>query len=238
MPADGRTGLTVRGLTARDGSRVLVADVDLEVGRGEVLGVVSADRSSSSALLEAIAGLRDREGTVTVDGRDVPGGEPASAALLGVVLGPTGGSTIAGLTVAEHLHVAATAGRGAGGVDLGGVVGRLCATRAEQIAGTLSGGERRLLALAMVARSGRSVVLLDQPSEGIAEALSAEIAAAIRTFAQEAAVIVADSDPRLLDAVVDRVVQLEGGRINASGGLGPIPERSTGAGPEHVVGSS
>ena len=208
MSGDGRSGLVTHGLTVRDGRRVLVAGLDLEVARGEVLGLTCTDSSACSALLEAIAGLRDREGVVSVDGRVIPAGRPDLAARLGVVLGPTGGTTIAGLTVAEHLKVAGTIKRGSDAIELGGAVQRLCLTRADQMAGTLSGGERRLLALAMIARSSRRVVLLDQPSEGIAEALVGELAAAIRSFAEAAAVIVIDSDPRLLDAVVDRVVLL------------------------------
>jgi branched-chain amino acid transport system ATP-binding protein len=234
MSGDGPTGLAAHGLTVRSGRRVLVDDIDLVVGRGEVLGLAGTDSTSCSALLEGIAGLRDREGLVTVDGRTIPAGRPDVASRLGVVLGPTGGSTITGLTVAEHLSVAATVGRITEGIELGGAIQHLCVARADQIAGTLSGGERRLLALAMIARTRRRVVLLDQPSEGIAEALVPELVAALRSFAQDAAVIVADSDPRLLDAVVDRVVVLDGGHVVTAGGHGRIPTRSMLASPDHL----
>lgn len=236
MSGDGRTGLVTKGLTVRSGRRVLVADIDVEVGRGEVLGLTSADSSSCSALLEGIAGLRDREGLVSVDGWTIPAGRADLAARAGVVLGPVGGITIAGLTVAEHLRIAGTVGGASAGIELGGAVQQLCIARADQIAGTLSGGERRLLALAMIARSSRRLVLLDRPSEGIAEGLVGELAATVRSFAQDAAVIVADRDPRLLDEVVDRVVVLDGGSLVTPDGHGPIPVRSMLASPDDLDG--
>jgi branched-chain amino acid transport system ATP-binding protein len=216
-PAD-RLGLAVEGLSVRDGRRTALTDVYLSAPRGQVLGIVSMDSTCGGALLESIAGMRVRSGRVTLDGDAVPVGRPDLAARLGIVLAPTAGSTIPGLTVSEHLAIAGTVCRGEGGVGLGASIDQLCASRSGQLAATLSGGERRLLALAMVARCSRRVVLLDEPSEGIAIELKSEVRAAIRALAKDAAVLVADSDRRLLEAVADRVIILEAGRIVAAGG--------------------
>jgi len=206
--------LQVRGLEILRGDRAVVRGVELEVAHAEVVAVIGRNGSGRSSLLEGIAGLLPRRGHVLVGGVDRSTEGALGMARAGVVLAPQGGSTFPGLRVAEHLSLA---GRGAAPGALTPTIARLCTDRAAQVADTLSGGERRLLALALVALREPHVALLDEPSEGVAPTVLPELAAAIRALAANCAVVLVDPRPALVRELADRVMVLDRGSVVASG---------------------
>lgn len=206
--------LRVRGLEVSRGGHVVVRGVDLEVAHREVVAVVGRNGAGRSSLLEGIAGLLPRRGRVLIDGRDLSATGALGMARAGVVLASQGSGTFPGLRVDEHLAIA---GRGAPLDPLTPVITRLCQDRAGQVADTLSGGERRLLALALVSLRSPQVALLDEPSEGVAPAVVAELVAAVRTLATRCAVVLVEQRLDVVRELADRVVVLDRGSVIASG---------------------
>lgn len=180
-PAGGRpaattgAGLEVRGLCAGYGRKQVLFDVDLDVEAGSVVAVVGANGAGKSTLLRSIAGVqRAQRGHVRLGGKDIAHHDPRRNILDGLVLVPQGGRSFADMTVRENLELGAFGS----GSRLDGTTLRevyelfpVLESRAAQRAGSLSGGERGMLAIgrALVARP--RFLLLDEPSIGLAPAL-------------------------------------------------------------------
>jgi branched-chain amino acid transport system ATP-binding protein len=121
-----------------------------------------------------------------------------------------------GLTVAEHLLLAGGGGwAGLASTRLSGALRRLTDERATQRADTLSGGERRLLALAMIALREPRVVLLDEPTEGIATTLVPELVATVRSLAERSVLLLVDRQPELIRQTARSAIILERGAVVA-----------------------
>jgi branched-chain amino acid transport system ATP-binding protein len=207
--------MTARGLEVLRDGRVVVRGVDLDVPSGGVVAIVGRNGAGCSSLLEGIAGLLPRRGTIHVAGVDRSDASALEMARAGVVLAPQGGATFPGLRVADHLAIA---GRGAAAdAFVTPAIAALCADRADQLADTLSGGERRLLALALVALRAPLVALLDEPSEGVAPGLLPEFAAAVRALAQRCGVVLVEQRLDLVRDLADRVVVMDRGSIVGAG---------------------
>lgn len=229
--ADGsHDALTLRALSVMRDGREIVHAVDLDLPARGVLAVLGRNGAGRSTLLEGIAGQLVRRGQVLVGGIDVSDGSALTMARSGVVLAQQGGGTFPGLRVAEHLSLA---GRGvaahdvtlfeeSGGAVLTPKIARLCTERADQVAETLSGGERRLLALALVALRAPRVALLDEPSEGVAPIVLPELVAAVRVLAERCAVVLVEQRLDVVRALADTAVVLDRGIVIASGPLNTL----------------
>jgi len=213
--------LNVRGLTVLRGGRPVVRGVDLDVPERGVVAVLGRNGSGRSSLLEGIAGLLPRQGRVWLEGVDRSDESALEMARAGVVLAPQGAAVFPGLTVAEHLALAVRDRTFPHQLEereaLTPTIARLCTDRAGQLADTLSGGERRLLALALVAVRAPRIALLDEPSEGVAPAVLPEVVAAVRAIATRCAVLLVEQRLDLVRELADRVVVLDRGSIVASG---------------------
>lgn len=219
-PTD-RPLLRVHGLSVHDGGETPIAGIELEVDVGEVVALLSGDGNAGGAVLSALVGLRERSGQVFVADQEIAPQDPVAAARAGILLAPQGGRTFPGLTVADHLDLA---GEGRGGatrsvLDPAGTIEALMQARGRQTAATLSGGERRLLALAMVARAAPRVVLLDEPTEGIARELLRDCTAAVRAFAANSAVVIVERDLDLARMFTRRILTFD-----AAGAIVPAPD--------------
>ncbi len=171
--------LEVEGLSARYGHVEALRPVDLHVDEGELVAVLGPNGAGKSTLMNAIMGLVPTQGRVRFLGRDVPRGAPAAAAALGIVLVPEGRGIFAPMTVDENLELGAYllnnkheyARRHERVLAL---FPRL-KERLSQTAGLLSGGEQQMLAVGRALMSEPKILLLDEPSLGLAPRVIEEI---------------------------------------------------------------
>ena len=214
--------LDVADLSVAYGQRCALDRVSLTVAPGEIVALLGANGSGKSTMLRAISGLlRPMTGTIRWDGRDL-GRLPADAIVThGVGHVPEGRDVFTDFTVLENLLV------GAHTVAAREVSGRLEAAyalfpvlreRRRQRAGTLSGGEQQMLAIARALMTRPRLLLLDEPSLGLAPRLVREIFRVVRTInADGVAVLLVEQNARAALAVAARGYVLESGRVVASG---------------------
>ena len=188
MP-DGRALLEVRGLAVAYGGIEAVRGIDLFVRAGELVTLIGANGAGKTTTLKALSGLlKPRAGSVTYDGRDVTGLPAHELVRLGLALVPEGRGVFARLTIAENLAMGAYIRRDkalAGDLDRAYTLFPRLAERRTQLAGTLSGGEQQMLAIARALMSRPKLLLLDEPSMGLAPIMVQKIFETIRTIAAE-----------------------------------------------------
>jgi branched-chain amino acid transport system ATP-binding protein len=198
--------LHVAGLHAGYGRVDVLRDIDLTLGDGEVVALIGANGAGKSTLLKSIAGLVvPKSGSITYDGAQIAGQRPERLVRLGLALVPEGRLLFSTMSVAENLELGAysvparqRAARVAERLTLVRKLFPVLEERAEQPAATLSGGEQQMLAVARALMSGPRVLLLDEPSLGLAPKVIAEIFSAIDTLrASGVSVLLAEQDARL-----------------------------------------
>jgi len=211
--------LEVRGLVAGWDGRPVVNGIDLDVAAGEIVAILGGNGSGKSTLLAAIAGLLPpRAGTVRLDGQPAAGWSTAKLAARGLRLLPQTRRVFPSLTVAENLAA----------VELG--TGSLPAARKrraawlerfpalaeklDQPAASLSGGEQQLVAIGRVLSTDPVVLLLDEPSAGLAQGAIATCMAAVREQAVSGtAVLLVEQNAAVAKRLAGRVVHMDGGRL-------------------------
>jgi branched-chain amino acid transport system ATP-binding protein len=171
--------LEVEGLSARYGHVEALRPVDLHVDEGELVAVLGPNGAGKSTLMNAIMGLVPTQGDVRFRGRAVPRRAPAAAAALGIVLVPEGRGIFAPMTVAENLELGAYLLNDRH--EYARRTARVLAMfprlkeRLAQTAGSLSGGEQQMLAVGRALMSEPKILLLDEPSLGLAPRIIEEI---------------------------------------------------------------
>ena len=214
--------LEVRGLQLAYDGIVAVRAVDLDVAAGERVAVIGANGAGKSTTLKGLAGLmRPRAGCVRLRGEDITGQPAHERVRRGISLVPEGRGVFARLTVAENLDMGAYLRADPGvGDDLErcyAMFPRLRERRA-QLAGTLSGGEQQMLAIARALMSGPSLLLLDEPGMGLAPIVTARIFEAIAEIsASGVAVLLVEQNARAALELASRGYVLESGRVALAG---------------------
>ena len=209
--------LEVRGLESGYERSAVLHGVDLDLAAGQVLGLLGRNGVGKSTLVITLMGLvLPSKGTVTLDGVELAGRRPDVIARAGVALVPQGRRVWAPLTVAEHLALAARRGRGRGPWDVDRVLDLLprLGERRRHTAGQLSGGEQQMLAIARALLTNPRLVLLDEPSDGLAPAVVDQIGEVIGGMrAEGVALLVVEQDLHLAFAVADEIAVMDKGRI-------------------------
>jgi len=215
--------LALSGIDAFYGDSHVLHDVSLRLGGGRLLGLLGRNGAGKTTTMSVTVGLLPpRHGTVTIDGRPVTGSTPETIAAHGVALVPQGRRVFRSLTVRENLAVAGRrprdGRRAAWTLDtVYGVFPRL-RERHRQLAGSLSGGEQQMLAIARALMSNPRVLLMDEPSEGLAPQIVAEVMATIRKLkADGLSIVLVEQNARLVFEVADDVVILNSGRVVFAG---------------------
>jgi branched-chain amino acid transport system ATP-binding protein len=211
--------LRVRGLEARYGPIAAVRGIDLDVRSGEIVALLGANGAGKTSTLAAIVGLlASRRGAVRFDGEDISRLPPEKIVRRGIALTPEGRRLFATLTVAENLALAA---RQRDWVGRERLLGRfpILRDRLDQPAGSLSGGEQQQLAIARSLMSRPRLLLLDEPTLGLAPKLIAsvfELIAGLRDDEGVTVLLVEQDVHRALD-LCDRAYVMRTGRIEAEG---------------------
>jgi len=177
--------LEVRGLSVAYGDVRVLHDVALRVGQGEIVSLVGANGAGKTTTLRAISGLLPAlEGRVTFDGEAITGRTPSRIVARGLAHVPEGRQLFTNMTVHENLEMGAYLPRAktAVGETLAWVTGLFprLAERRTQLAGTLSGGEQQMLAIGRALMSRPRLLILDEPSLGLAPIMVKTIFDAIR----------------------------------------------------------
>ena len=224
MPPDAAPPvLRVEDLTVRYGRVTALHGVSLEVARGGFVAVIGPNGAGKTSLLSAIAGVAPvHSGRIALEGEQVHGRAPEEIVRRGVALVPEGRHVFASMTVLENLALGATVrrDRAAARVEVEQFLGAfpILGARRFQPAGRLSGGEQQQLAIARALLSRPRLLLLDEPSLGLAPTVIAQVydrLAAIR--AQGVAVLVVEQNAGRALHGSDQVHVLSGGRVQLSG---------------------
>jgi branched-chain amino acid transport system ATP-binding protein len=206
---------------ARYGPVQALRSISLTVSEGEVVAVLGANGAGKTTTLRAISGTVERTGTVDFDGKDFRGG-PEAAARLGIAHVPEGRGTFVELTVNENLRLGAYTRRPR---EAKQDIARIAeyfpwiAERGSQRAGTLSGGEQQMLALGRALMSRPRLLLLDEPSLGLAPLVVRELFRIVRELNEKEGltVLVVEQDARIALSVSAHAYVLEVGRVALAG---------------------
>jgi branched-chain amino acid transport system ATP-binding protein len=215
--------LTLDGVSVAYGALEVLHGVSLQVGAGEMVCLLGANGAGKSTTVRTISGLlRPTAGRITFLGERVDG-RPAHAVLArGIAQCPEGRRIFPEMTVRENLEMGAYV-RGRGGArpdDLARVFRHFprLEERARQLGGTLSGGEQQMLAIARALMSGPKLLVLDEPSLGLAPALVATVFRVIDEIrGQGVTVLMVEQNAALALGLADRAYVMESGRIALEG---------------------
>ncbi len=213
--------LAVEGLRAGYGSIDVLHDVTVALERGTLCAIVGANGAGKTTLLLAISAIiKKRAGTVRFDGDDVSALAPHALVRRGLLHVPEGRRMLAQMSVDENLQVAAAARGAAGFASIDGLLTRfpILRTRRNVPAGALSGGEQQMLAIARALAAGPKVLLLDEPSMGLAPKLVDEIFGIIASErATGTSILLVEQNARRALRLADRAYVMERGRITLAG---------------------
>jgi len=214
--------LRVENLVVRYGDIRAVKDISFHVQQGEILALVGANGAGKTTTLRAISGMLPFEGSVILEGRDVRGMTPDRILCLGLSHVPEGRGIFGGLTVMENLQLGAwirrdKAGRARDLEMVMDIFPRL-RERAGQLAGTLSGGEQQMLALARARMSDAKILILDEPSMGLAPKLVQEVFAVLHRLNEKGTtILLVEQNANMALRLANRACLLETGNLVLEG---------------------
>ena len=224
--------LEVRGLETAYGASQVLFGISLSVERGEVVALLGRNGAGKTTTLSSIMGLvPPRAGSIRFDGADIAGRQPFEACRAGLGFVPENCRLFAGLTVAENFAAARRPSRsGESRWDLAEVLALFpdVADFLHRRAGQLSGGQQRMVAIARTLMGNPSLLLLDEPSEGLAPRIVDAILQRLKRLkATGTTVLISEQNLRFATELADRVSIIERGEIRYEGtpsGLAAHPE--------------
>ena len=216
--------LELRGVEAGYGAITALCGVSLTVGQGEIVTLIGANGAGKSTALMSISGvLPARAGEILLDGQPIHRRTPADIVRLGVVQVPEGRRIFPRLSVAENLEMGAFCRNDPAGVrrdrDAVHTLFPVLAERGRQMGGTLSGGEQQMLAIGRALLAGPRLLLLDEPSLGLAPLLVRQIFEIIVRMNRErgTTILLVEQNAHLALQIAHRGYVLETGRVVIEG---------------------
>jgi branched-chain amino acid transport system ATP-binding protein len=220
--------LGIDGINAYYGDSHILHGVSFSLQPGRLLGLLGRNGAGKTTCMSAIAGLlKPRRGTINLYGEDIVGLAPDVIARKGIGLVPQGRRMFRSLTVRENLAVAAqrraNGGRRDWSLERVFVLFPRLKERHAQLAGSLSGGEQQMLAIGRALMGNPRVLLMDEPSEGLAPQLVAEVGRTIgKLKAEGQSIILVEQNIKLTLDLADSIVIINTGRVVFSGAVDAI----------------
>jgi branched-chain amino acid transport system ATP-binding protein len=218
--------LALQRISAGYDSGDVIHDIDLTVGAGEIVALVGANGAGKSTLVKAISGLiAVRAGQILLDGERIDRDSARARVKRGVVQVPEGRQVFAGLSVRENLRLGAYARTrdaapeqlAEGMIQVGALFPALV-SRLDEPAANLSGGQQQMLAIGRGLMANPEILILDEPSLGLAPVLVAEIFRLIASLrGQGRGILLSEQNAKLSLAIADRGYVIENGRVALSG---------------------
>ena len=213
--------LRTEGLRASYGQVDVLLGIDIEVNEGEMVVILGANGAGKTTTMRAVSGTVTRSGSIIFDGQEIVSESAESIVRLGIAHVPQGRGTFADLTVEDNLRIGAYIRKDSVESDIHRwyeTFPRL-GERKSQKAGSLSGGEQQMLAIARALMSRPRLLLCDEPSLGLAPLVTQELFGVLKTLNQEEglSVLLVEQNANLALKVAHRVYLLETGQVVASG---------------------
>ena len=214
--------LEVRGLNAHYGRAHILHDVDMDVGRGQVVALLGRNGAGKSTTMKAVVGMvRPTKGSVTFDGHEVAGKPPHAIVKLGLAYVPEERRIFTDLSVTENLEVGRRPSREGAPTWTPERLFELFPNLGEmrdRPGGQMSGGEQQMLTIARSLMGNPTFVLLDEPSEGLAPIIVEQMANTIRELKSEGlTVLISEQNLHFARLVADRAIIIEKGEIRYTG---------------------
>jgi branched-chain amino acid transport system ATP-binding protein len=216
--------LQVHALRAGYGSIQVLHGIDFEVEDGAIVALLGANGAGKTTTLRALSGMIPGRGTITLDGKDVSAAGAADRARLGIAHVPQGRGTFVDFTVEENLALGAYTIRDRRAIqsalDYWYDVFPWLAERRRQQAGSLSGGEQQMLAIARALMTQPRILMCDEPSLGLAPTITQDLFALLARLNRERgmAILLVEQNARLTLEIAHRAYVIESGEIKLEGG--------------------
>ena len=214
--------LTVRDLSVRYGAIQAVRGIDLDVAKGEIVALIGANGAGKTTVARAIAGLLPYQGTIAFENETLRPNSAERNLKRGIALVPEGRGILGSMSVEENLLMGLyiRTDKAQGLSDLAAMLERfpILAERRHVLANLLSGGEQQMLAIARALLSKPRLLLLDEPSLGLAPKMTAAVFAMIQELRREGlTVLLVEQKARQTLKIADRAYLMETGRVVTSG---------------------
>ncbi len=223
--------LVCKDVSARYGRIEVCRSIDLAVGPGELVAVLGPNGAGKSSFLGSLCGVVQGQGIIQLDGRDITGQPAHIRAKSGLALVPEiRGNICPALSVEENLSLGLRLVHSdrAGALDRVFALFPILKERLQAPAGMLSGGEQQMLAIGMAAARRPRVLLLDEPTQGLAPSIHDILRNTIAQLRSEGlAILVAEQNVPFVASIADRFVMLVDGRIVMSGGPAELRQHHT-----------
>jgi len=225
--------LSVSGLSVAYGGVAAVSQLSFAVAPGECLAILGANGAGKSSLLRGLMGLAPASGDITFDGADITTLATAERARRGIAFVPEGRRVFAGMTVRENLEVAAHANtvERRRRRDAAYALFPQLATRDGDAAWQLSGGQQQMLAIARAMMARPKLLLMDEPSLGLAPTVAQDVVAALTAIAADTTIVLAEQNASLALDIATRALILDRGHLAFEGTASEIRERPELLGP-------
>lgn len=228
--------LEVADLTVDLGGSLILHGIGFEVPDRGVTALLGRNGVGKTSTVKAVLGLYPSTGSIRLDGRELRGLPTFRIARLGVGYVPEDRGVFSALTVAENLRLAESGAGSGGGADRRSAryervheLFPVLRERAGQAAGTLSGGEQQMLALARVLLEPKRLLLIDEPTKGLAPKVAAEVAIALEEIAREVPILLVEQNLAVVRRLAQDAVVLDTGRVTYRGTAADLladPERA------------
>ncbi|MDH8677941.1 ABC transporter ATP-binding protein [Fusibacter bizertensis] len=223
MRKDMKTALSIKGLVVRYGAVEALKGIDIEVKEGEIVALLGANGAGKTSTLRTISGLVEpAEGSIMLYDEEIAGKEAEKVAGLGIAQSPEGRAVFRDFTVEENLKIGAFTLKDKQQIQKNFErvykYFPVLEERKNQVASTLSGGEQQMLAIARALMSSPKVLLLDEPSLGLAPLIVQDIMNIVKEIRQEGTtIIIVEQNAAQTLKIADYAYLLELGQINTHG---------------------
>lgn len=220
--------LKVTGIDVYYGAIQALKGVSIEVAQGSIVTLIGANGAGKTSTLKSISGLlRPRKGSIQFKNREISRLAPEKIVELGISQVPEGRRVFPGMSVLENLEMGAYLRRDKKGVqtDLEGIFQRFprLLERRKQLAGTLSGGEQQMLAIGRALMARPKLMLMDEPSMGLAPLLVKEIFEIIKDINQKGTtILLIEQNANMALSIADKAYVIETGEIVLEGSAGDL----------------